>query len=136
MPHTLAFSPGGERLATLTLDGQLSVWGSALAPLGKEGVPEPPLLLPGGRAGSMEQWLGVSWWDDSSVVLHTRGGAVSVCRRALAPTLTLTLTLTTDPNPSPSLNPNPNILTRTPTRTRALTLLQAAADGQPTRRSA
>jgi hypothetical protein len=80
MPHTLAFSPGGERLAALTLDGQLSVWGSPLVPLGRGGVPEPPLLLPGGRAGSIEQWLGVSWWDTCSVVLHTRGGAVSVCR--------------------------------------------------------
>ena len=62
MPHALAFSPGGERLAALTLDGQLSVWGNALAPLGKGSVPEPPLLLAGGRAGSSEQWLGVSWW--------------------------------------------------------------------------
>ena len=97
MPHALAFSPGGERLAALTLDGQLSMWGTPLAPLGKGSVPEPPLLLAGGRAGSSEQWLGVSWWDASSIVLHTRGGAVSVCR--LARTLA---------HPGPNPHPNPN----------------------------
>ena len=68
MPHALAFSPGGERLAALTLDGQLSVWGTPLAPLGKGSVPEPPLLLAGGRVGSSEQWMGVSWWDASSTI--------------------------------------------------------------------
>jgi hypothetical protein len=41
-------------------------------------IPDPPLHFCNGRAGSPEQWLGAQWWDDRSLILSSRAGALTI----------------------------------------------------------
>ena len=118
VPHSVAFSHGGERLAVLTLVGELSVWGTASLkqaanaaragpPPGAEGpatptvapasagaapaasapvpatmgaaIPDFPLVRTNGVAGSSDQWISASWWDERSLILGCRSGEVFIC---------------------------------------------------------
>ena len=96
VPHRLSLCAGGERLGVLTLDGELSVWhtgplarharraedapsAAAAAGVSVTSIPDAPLIARAGEAGRAEQWVSVGWWDEYSVILCCRSGAVSVC---------------------------------------------------------
>ena len=89
VPLTVQLARGGEQLAILSVRGELCVMGTTalvreaqqldqeLAPIGAA-LPETPLHFVNGCVGSGDQWMSASWWDDRSLLLVSRSGAVSV----------------------------------------------------------
>ncbi|KAL1529936.1 hypothetical protein AB1Y20_000864 [Prymnesium parvum] len=86
VPSAVSFCPSGERLSVLTLEGQLTVWdteplvtASRAEGTLSSGMPELPLVLSEGEPLD-KCIICTGWWDDSSIILATRLGAVSICR--------------------------------------------------------